>query len=346
MREFLELNECLYYHCFDITLKTKKNTAFKAWIGAVVRNNFMYAADSVQVEENGKSLSLRDLINRIPLDVSHPLYKELANGFPKGYSFAFPLYPYDGTNALTLKKGDSLTFSLYLAGSLSKYYKSFFEAIWLMCDNGIGHPKSPFTIDSIYERSHEGELHLMAKEDGAQVASRLLFPVTLADFMQERANDEEKTLCIDFLTPVNLYKKTEKKERQLSFQDKYNGFPGIYQLIRSAANRMAKLTILYMYPRDFEPGDEIMKCIDEYIEFATNMRITSAEIKYINLTNTPKKESENRMPLQGYVGRQVYAGFFNRYLPMLKFMEELGVGHELVYGLGRIKVVYGSEAVT
>jgi len=338
MREFLELNEGLYYHRFDVTLKTKKNTAFKAWIGAVVRNNFMYASDSVKVEENGKSLSLRDLINRIPLDDSHPLYKELANGFPKGYSFAFPLYPCDDTNALTIKEGDSLTFSLYLAGSLSKYYKSFIEAIRLMCDNGIGHPKSTFKIDSIYEHSHEGELHLMAKEDGVQAASRLLFPVTLADFMQERANDEEKTLCIDFLTPVNLYKKTEKKVRQLSFQDKYNGFPGIYQLIRSAAYRMAKLTILYMYPKNPKPGAEIMKCIDEYIEYATNLTLKSVEMQHITLQNTPKKETENKMPLQGYVGRQIYEGYFNRYLPMLIFMEELGVGHEVVYGLGRYKV--------
>ena len=120
MREFLVLNEGLYYHRFDVTLKTKKNTVFKAWVGAVVRNNFMYAADSVLVDVNGKSLSLRELINLIPLDDSHPLYKELANGFPKSYSFAFPLYPCEDINTLIIKKGDAFTFSLYLAEAVSQ----------------------------------------------------------------------------------------------------------------------------------------------------------------------------------------------------------------------------------
>ena len=30
--------------------------------------------------------------------------------------------------------------------------------------------------------------------------------------------------------------------------------------------------------------------------------------------------------------------YFHRFLPLLKFMEEMGVGAEVVYGLGRYKV--------
>ena len=337
MREFLDLNESLYFHRFDIVVRSKKGAEFKAWVGAVIRNNFLYAADSVAVESHNTKLSLRELINKIPITESHPLFKEMSNGFPKGYYFAFPSCRQSVNDSLILKKNETFTFSLYLVGNFTKYYTHVFKAIQLMCDNGFGHPKSTFLLESIYERSDDGELHIMVKENN-KTASRLLFPIIFSNFLSIQAHNDETTLCVDFLTPVNLFRKTEKKDRQLSYQDKCNGFPSFYQLIRSAAYRMAKMTILYIYPDKPDIGAVIMDCIEEYIEHAINMTLISIEIQHITLQNTPKKETENKMSLQGYMGRQVYKGYFNRYLPMLKFMEEMGVGHEVVYGLGRYKV--------
>jgi len=337
MKDFLKFNEQIFYHRFDINIKPAKGTEFKAWVGAVIRNNFLYAADSVMVDFDDAQVSLRELINRVPLIESHLLYKELANGFPKGYHFAFPPNKYSCLDYMALQKGEDFTFSLYLVGHFVKYYPYFFKAIRLMCENGLGHPKSIFLFDSIYERSYDGELHLMAKGT-TEMSRKLLFPITLGDFMSIQAHNDETTLVVDFLTPVNLFRKTEKKERQLSYQDKCNGFPSIYQLIRSAAYRMAKMTILYIHPDKSDIGAAIMDCIEEHIEHATNLTLKSVEMRHITLQNTPKKETENKMPLQGHIGRQVYEGYFNRFLPMLKFMEEIGVGHEVVYGLGRYKV--------
>ena len=337
MREFLDLNESLYFHRFDIVIRSKKGAEFKAWAGAVLRNNFLYAADSVAVESHNTKSSLRELINKIPLSESHPLFKEMSNGFPKGYHFAFPSCLQSVNDSLTLKKNEPFTFSLYLVGNFAKYYAHIFKTIQIMCDNGFGHPKSTFLLDSIYECSDAGELHIMVKET-TEMSRKLLFPIKFSDFMSIQAHNDETTLCIDFLTPVNLFRKTEKKDRQLSYQDKCNGFPSFYQLIRSAAYRMAKMTILYIHPDNPDIGAAIMDCIEEYIEHATNLTLKSVEIQHITLQNTLKKETENKMPLQGYIGRQVYEGYFNRFFPMLKFMEEIGVGHEVVYGLGRYKV--------
>jgi hypothetical protein len=56
---------------------------FDAWTGAVVRNNLLYAADKIFMPEQKRSL--REWIDIFPLEESHPLYKELREGFPRGY---------------------------------------------------------------------------------------------------------------------------------------------------------------------------------------------------------------------------------------------------------------------
>ena len=342
MSTFLDIHKNLYFHRFDICIKAEKETFFNFWPGSIIRNNFLSAASSVKINLHNSDLHLRELINQIPLSASHPLYKEMVDGFPKGYYFACPQYSFDTIDSSVLKKGDTITFSLYLVGHFSKYYMYFFEAIRIMCKNGLGHPKSPFILESIYECSFDGELHLMVN-DKSVMAGKLLFPVAFSDFLSIQIPSNKTKLCIDFLTPVNLFRKKEKKEKQLSYQDKCNGFPSLYQLVRSVAYRMAKMSILYVYPDKPDIGTTIMDSIEEYIEHATKQTLISVDMQYINLRNTPKKETENKMPLQGYVGRQVYDGSFDRYFPMLKYMEEMGVGHEVVYGLGRYRVEVGSK---
>jgi 23S rRNA maturation mini-RNase III len=58
-------------------------------------------------------------------------------------------------------------------------------------------------------------------------------------------------------------------------------------------------------------------------------------MQYVTLQNTQKKEKVNDMPLAGYVGEQVYSGYFRKYPALLQFMAEVGVGNETVYGLGK-----------
>jgi len=74
------------------------------------------------------------------------------------------------------------------------------------------------------------------------------------------------------------------------------------------------------------------------LEKAGQPLLKSAAIQHINLQNTQKKGMKNEMPLAGYVGEQKYTGHFSEYLPLLKFMEKLGVGNETVYGMGRYEV--------
>jgi len=323
----------LYYHRIEVRIAASRDTVWDAWPGAILRNNLLSAADQVMVAGN---MSLREQIDKCPLSQVHPMYKDLIEGFPKGYLIALHDQPFID---LRLKKGTIFCFTLYLIGNMAAYYSEFIQAIRLMCLKGIGHPQVPFHLVDVCEKALDGCQQLLSI--GAEnPADALAFPISFLDFQSEQEHLGKTSIEITYLTPVILFKQTDKKDISISYQAKSNGFPSFYQLIRSTANRMAKLTFLYSCPEKISSEYISDKSLNSWIDYATNASLIVVDMQRLKLKNTLKKEGINNMPLSGYVGRQQYEGYFNRYLPMLKFMEALGVGNETVYGMGRYRVKF------
>jgi len=334
---FLELNKELYYHRFDIRIVSTESVRFIGWSGAVIRNNLIYASRQIQIKENK---TLENIINEVTLNEDHPLYKELNNGFPKGYILAFPELTGQQQDGMHINKGELFIFSLILIGRMVQYRFKFFEAVQRMCEHGLGYPIQSFKLVDISENNPKGP-HRLVVAGKETIESELHFPVSLSDYARFQASGNQHRLLIQYLTPVCLYKQHPKIDRRQSYQDKCNGFPSFYQLVRSAAYRLLKLTILYLSPEDSELPEQLNEYIEEYIENASVPVLTQCNIQRITPQNTLKKEAPNRMTLSGYIGEQVYEGLFNHYLPLLGFMEELGVGNEVVYGMGRYEVEVG-----
>jgi len=314
--DYLEQYGPTYYHRFDIQMSATGNVTLDAWPGAIVRNNLLYAAEQIRVQKNGRTL--REQIDTFPLTDDHPLYKELKEGFPKGYVLTNFSQADRSEPVVTIRKEEIFSFSLFLIGNFNEYRYYFFEAIREMCERGIGKPITPFRLADITENFQS--------------------PVSLSDFMQQENEEKQSEIAIRFQTPVILSRFKEKKNAQLSYQDKSNRFPSLYQLTRSAFSRLQKLHTLYVEPSACSPllFDETL--METFLEKAGRPLLKSANIQYINLPNTQKKGIKNEMPLAGYIGEQTYSGNFQQYLPLLKFMAELGVGNETVYGMGRYEV--------
>ena len=336
MEPFFTYAASLYYHRYDIRIVATADTCFDAWSGAIVRNNFLYAADSILID---KKISLRQQINQFPLSNSHPFYEELQDGFSRGYKINIPEIPINNQDIL-MKKGAVFSFSLLLIGSMNRYCSYFFDAVRKMCENGLGHSQVPFSLIEIEEKSPWNERQIMAT-GAMNLTDTPLYPIQFADFLSIQAKRGEHKIHVVYETPMNLIKSKAKKNTQLSYQDKCNLFPGFYQLVRSATYRLEKLCFLFDFPEDGEKAVKLRETVETYLEKAGSPVLYTANIQYIQLKNTLKKEKINDKPLAGYVGELVFEGYFNKYLPLLKFMEELGVGNDLVYGLGRYKVEVG-----
>ena len=318
MKNCLDLYKNLTYNSYKVQIIPEDDVVFDAWPGAVIRNNLLYAAEQIRVQKTGRSL--REQIDVFPLDDDHPLYNELKEGFPKGYvltDFSTMDTSDRSDRGMTIRKGELFTFSLLLIGHFNDYRFYFFEAIRQMCERGIGKPMMPFQLSAISETP----------------------PVSLSGFLQPETVDPPTEMTIRFLTPVILFRMKEKKNKQLSYQDKTNRFPGLYQLVRSSFSRLQKLYALYVNQSESTKSHFDETVLETYLEKAGRALLKSANIQHINLQNTQKKGMKNEMPLAGYTGEQTYYGNWCAYLPLLRFMGALGVGNETVYGMGRFEIV-------
>ncbi len=331
----------LVYHRLEVCISPERDVCIDGWLGAVIRNNLLYAAEQVKT---GEGISLLSKIGRLSLAEDHPWYKSLSGGFPKGFSLSV-VYPEKiYTSRLFLHKDEKLVFALVLVGELVCYYKEFIAAIRSMCARGMGVSMVAFTLQEIYETDGFGRKQRIAVGYSDTVAA-LRYPVRLADFEEEHFGCREKKIRLHLTAPVSLVNRTEKKNKTISYQDKLNGFPSFYQLVRSAAYRCVKLTALYACPREKEAALRAEKEIEAYMDNAASAWLEQAEVQWVSMRG-PKRD-DGRLPVvvAGYVGDLIFSGDFQEYVPLLSFMQFLGVGNDTVYGAGtyRLEVLKYSE---
>ena len=325
----------LHYHQLLVSITPAKEVKITGWLGAVIRNNLLFAADQIRLPDEKKSL--REFVAAIPLRENHPFYAELKNGFPAPYTITLNSHAQSISPVKELKKGEIISFTLSLIGTVAIHYRSFLQAIREMCRHGMGTPISSFLLIDVCEVSPHNELNLLMTGENI-LASNLKYPVTLDPCKKPDSERRTNMLQLTLTTPTKLYRPSQKTDTQISYQDKLNCFPSFYQFIRSAAFRFFKLSILYLPPHNPKFIKPLQDELEHLIEKAVSPTLYSADLQQVVLPNTLKKETINKINLSGYVGTLSFQGHFNNFLPLLLFMQNLGVGHDVVFGLGKYEV--------
>lgn len=291
----------------DIRFFPNNPVEMNFWIGAVLRNRFLYAADKVICKQG---ISLRQLIETLPLQEEHFLYKQLRGGFPKGFLFDCSRLPYNAPGFI-LEADRIYTFSLILIGKNIVYKTLFIEAIQLMLNEGFGHPIVPMTIVDIAEKDISG-------------------------FHSPSIEQEQIKLELLFRTPVCLLH--SPKEESNGFQNKLNNFPSFYQFMRSLAYRVITLGILYANGTEIESRKQMDEMIEQYIRPSAYALLLKADLHYEKRYSSPKKEEKKVYSMSGYTGKLVFGQVYANYFALLTFASELGVGSDINYGLGNFQV--------
>ena len=68
------------YHRLQVRFFAQADVSLDAWVGAVLRNNFLAQAAAV-IDDQG--ISLFQHLNTLPIAASHPNWQSLQGGFPK-----------------------------------------------------------------------------------------------------------------------------------------------------------------------------------------------------------------------------------------------------------------------
>lgn len=330
MRNFLTFGSGVTFRRFDIRIQATQSTLFEAWPGAVLRNNLLFAAAQVSVPEQGMTL-FEYGCRQLPLSVSHPLYREIERGFPPPF-YLYTLADRSVNGLYGLQKNEMLTFSLVLIGACSRYVSCFVQAIQYMCRRGMGVDLKPFSLIDVLEVTAGDERCILfsGNETASGAVARHRF----------RPDEQKKgtTVRVVFETPVSLIKQGRVSEKA-GYQEKSNGFPGFYQLVRSAAYRMEKLSALYHAPDDTEGYIASHQEIEPYIEgAASGIWLEEACLRRETYQSTRKEGTGKRLLFTGYTGEVTFRGNYAPYLPLLRYIEQLGVGEKLSYGFGKIRV--------
>lgn len=300
----------LAYQKFNIRFFSSEQNDMKFWLGSVLRNRFLYAADRV-FDDQG--VSLRQLIDTLPLPEEHFLYGQLQGGFPKGFLFDSSSIPYNAPG-FTLEDNKIYTISLILIGNTITRKQLFLDAIQLMLQEGFGHPIIPLTLIDITEEPLQS------------------FNTNFDE------NTERVKLELFLKTPVCLFHTS--KEDANGFQNKLNGFPSFYQFMRSLTYRLLTLCMLYTDSSILASKEEMDNLAEQYLQPSAQALLLRADLRLEKRYNTPKKGENSIHAMSGYTGRLVFGQVSSQYLPLLTFAEALGVGANIHYGLGCYQIQY------
>jgi len=278
--------------------------ADRYWIGAVLRNRFLHAADSVT---DSQGISLRRIIDTLPLPDNHFLYRQLKGGFPKGFFLDCSDLPFD-YKGFCFEADRIYTFSIVLIGNMNEYKPMYMDAVKKMLGSGFGHPVVPMTVVDIIEEEHS--------------------VAPLYEYSEESVD-----LQLVFKTPVCLVRVS--KEGGGGFQNKLNNFPSFYQFMRSLMYRLVTLSILYGGSRRFESLDEMEEWIEQSISSSYQAMLLRANLFYMRLLGTPKVGDNTVYSMGGYSGRLIFGNVPAALLPVLHAGAQVGVGADINYGLGQ-----------
>jgi tetrahydromethanopterin S-methyltransferase subunit B len=293
----------LSYKRIYVHFVPERNMHINAWIGAVLRNNFLVNTSKVFADDG---LSLYQHIEEFSLSIDNPYYSHLAGGFPKGvWLDCRELARVNGE----LYAGQVYSFSIIMMGWCAQYAHLAVSAVEQIFLDGIGHPKVRANIVNVSDNDDE--------------RSSILY----SNFVLQNNAPKYATVKIMHETPICLFRQRNKKDSSVSYQDKLNGFPSFYQFMRSIVSRVNTLGMLY-------GNGPLTEDVDEFITHATDAYLSSADLHYTKLHSTPKKGRSNVYVMDGYVGSIVWSNVPTVYLPILAFATGISVGYNIPFGLG------------
>jgi hypothetical protein len=268
--------------------------------------------------------TLRKRVNA-PLESAYPLYKKLNGRFPKG-RYQLMGFSHSDTQSpeISIEKNTIDASLQVLIGNCNGYKSHVSRSIRQMCRRSIGRSSVSFLLSDADE-SMTGKSKMLLTQ--GKLSEQLLYPVRLSDFVRDDEVNKFTKIIVCCVMAI-LFHLRNRKNAQLSCQDRFNRFPSFYQSGHSASFRLQKLHATYgnhnEYAHELFDGVLLGKLGGSLLK--------SANLQYITTQTTQKKEKTNGMTLLEYAGKSVCSGCLRKCLPMLTYGNE--GGHTDLVGTG------------
>lgn len=210
--------------------------------------------------------------------------------------------------------GSSLRFSLVLVGRAIDYLPYFVVALRELGNVGLGRGRGRFDLASVRAHSDGREVSLYSAGE-KRITPR---PVAVAgEELHRRAADlAGPRLALRFLTMTRL-----------QFGGQLVASPAFHVVVRALVRRVANLAY-------FHHGWSLDCDFRELVGAAGEVHLVADETRWVDWERYSSRQ-DTRMKLGGIVGRAVYAGDFEPFLPLLVLGTYVHVGKNATFGLGR-----------
>lgn len=225
----------------------------------------------------------------------------------------------ENSNKLYFEPGERFSLSITIFGEAVKYLHYFIYVLFHMGKRGFGKGKEQAELRQVFLVDEEGDFHKPIYQH------QKIYDHTNLLLNSEKLITDIKdvsTCRLHFITPTRL-----------KYQSHYTDIPEFHIIFRSAVRRITSL--LYYH----HGGKELNIDFKELIQKAEAVKLIQSDVSWYDWERYSNRQKK-RMKLGGIVGKAVYEGNLEPFIPWLQLAEWTHIGKNTTFGLGKIKVLF------
>ncbi len=302
----------MHYAKYKFTCNLVRQTLLPYYKGAVFRNLFgRHLKRAACFYKSARCDTCRQTVNCIySLFFEMPAAVVKAGRFPLSSPPRPFIFEPPSTLEIDFPAGAPFDFQIVLFGKALEAVDCFIRAVEAMGRAGIGRPRSPLDIKSVTSGDQ------MVYRQGRFSPEGKLKPESLLAPASPQPGPQEMAVKIAFTTPLRL-KTGETPGPFLSFQT----------LVRMMLRRVSTMFACY---GEGEPEMDYKGLIEQ----AKRVAIAADKLRRLN-RETAGVRQEKVLLQGGLTGSVVYKGHLTPFLPLIHLSEQLHVGRQTAFGLGR-----------
>ncbi|ARU61767.1 hypothetical protein CBW65_12575 [Tumebacillus avium] len=221
------------------------------------------------------------------------------------------------------KPNETVDFELLIFGDAFSYVPFFIHSFEVLGKKGIGKERKPYSLHrvEVIDLSN-GTSYLVYEGTQKQIRHREVI-FTGKELLSRAEKIKETAVTVTFDTPLRM-----------KYQGNYTADPQFHLLIRNALRRVTSL--LYFH----HGGQEISLDVPELIRKAEQVQLVKSTARWVDWERYSARQ-DTKMSFGGIMGEATYEGELSEFVPWLLAAEALGIGKQTVFGLGRMRLIWG-----
>ncbi|TCS78926.1 CRISPR system precrRNA processing endoribonuclease RAMP protein Cas6 [Tepidibacillus fermentans] len=217
--------------------------------------------------------------------------------------------------------GEKLHFAFILFGKALDYLPYFIFTFQEMGKQGLGKNHHSLNLRQVFQTNLHHDLNTLIYDGEAGRIYNRWEPIYANEIFQSVENQYiNNRLWVHFLTPTRLQKGGKYLSTAPQFED-----------VMKAT--MRRLTSILYFHQDLQFEMDFKK----FFLHASKVELIKDQIEWVDWERYSNRQQE-RIKLGGILGKALYRGEIEPYLPWLKLAEWIHIGKNPVFGLGKIKV--------